>query len=127
MYCRKRTTMLLRCGQLIGVIMVVVLVVTSLIPVPAGLVIGARDKLIHFFSYYVISYWWFLFFPNKSPVRLAIGLFLVGTGLEMLQGTTAYRTLSLADIFANGCGITLALLSWRLITSRGNGLARKPN
>ncbi|MGV6806759.1 MAG: VanZ family protein [bacterium] len=67
------------------------------------------DKLLHFAAYAlftVVGY--FASASRQQFVAVAVGIILYGGLLELLQGMTGYRHLSLGDFFANSAGAVIA-------------------
>ena len=106
----------LRFGGLwlaIGVALVALVVIASLARVPAPVEgVMLHDKAVHLVVYAVLMLWFAQLFP-RAPARLllAVGLALLGAGVEYLQGMTATRLFDRLDMFANCAGV---LLAWAL-------------
>ncbi len=76
---------------------------------------GTWDKLNHTLAYLVIGTAGFLGYPTRRGlIAVAVGLFLLGGGLELIQTQLPKRYGSLADVVANTVGLGLALFGARL-------------
>ncbi len=65
-----------------------------------------NDKINHILAYVGLTTAGFLAY--RKLLMVAVMIFLFGVLIELLQGLTGYRFLSLYDIFANTSGIVLA-------------------
>ena len=94
-----------------GWMLVAFIVVLSLLPKPPELIgFEQSDKLSHIIAYMTLMLWFANIYPQRPyQLRLAVGFFAMGVGLELLQGMTEYRTFAYTDMLANGIGILLAL------------------
>ena len=75
------------------------------------------DKILHSFSYTILSLSWFFYFKPikkiKEKLVIAFVVFCYGIIIEVLQSMlTTYRTGSLYDIIANNIGILIALITF---------------
>lgn len=78
------------------------------------------DKILHSFSYTILSLSWLFYFKpiqkTKQKLAIAFGVFLYGTIIEVLQTVlTTNRTGSLYDVLANTVGIFIALVVFETI------------
>ncbi len=94
-------------------------IVGSLLPGPIVREItpAISDKLMHFGAYFSLMIWFAGLYPRAKHLRLAGALLLLGTALDILQGTaTRTRSFELLDIAADAVGIAaaLALAYWPL-------------
>lgn len=89
-----------------------VLVVTlSLLPQEALPPTGLWDKANHTAAYGALALAGGLGFPGRRAlVPAALGLLLLGAGLELAQAAVPSRTASLYDVLANAIGIVLGSL-----------------
>ena len=92
-------------------LIILVIIVLSLIPDPEDLTpFSASDKLMHALVYAVSMLWFGLCFKKERLFIIGAGLVLLGIALEIVQGQTGYRTMSLNDIIANCIGVFIGLL-----------------
>jgi len=106
----------------VALVFSVLILILSLIPLKRDLLNGVEnsDKILHTFSYTVLSLSWFFYFKplnNKQKKGLiALGLLIYGIIIEIMQSTiTTYRTGSFYDLIANGIGILIALVSFEIL------------
>lgn len=112
----KHIKNLLKVSSLIIAITITIgIAVLSLLKIEKQSPIGISniDKLGHAIAYCVLTFSWLMALANnkKQKIIIVIFCFLFGIIIEVLQQTiTTYRTAELADIFANGVGVVIALL-----------------
>jgi VanZ family protein len=97
-------------------LIVVAVVVASLMPGDSGPDVGKLDKLGHMLAYAALAAWFGGLLARGRYWAVALGLALLGIGLEVLQETVARnRTGDPNDVLANvaGIGAGLALSWWR--------------
>jgi glycopeptide antibiotics resistance protein len=83
----------------------------SLTTVTVPVIISWQDKIAHIVLY-AIPMWWFMqLYPRQRHWLIALGLFLLGAGLELVQSFHPMRHMDYYDMAANGIGITLGWLS----------------
>jgi VanZ family protein len=94
----------------IGVALALIL---SLWPGGAPLPFRLWDKLEHALGYFILTLWFMGLYPRARYPQLALGAFLLGIGIELLQAFTPTRAMELGDAAANALGIGLAwLIAW---------------
>jgi VanZ family protein len=104
-----------RAWLFLGWGMVVVVVVSSLIPLDIDLQEG-RDKVAHFISYGSMTFWFAMLFEGRGrQLAVTLAFAAMGVAVEFLQAMTDYRTFDVGDMIANGIGAAL-----------GFGLVRTP-
>jgi hypothetical protein len=99
-----------------SVLLVAAVIVASLVPGGSGPAVGNLDKLGHFLAYAALAIWFGGLLARRWYWGVAIGLALLGIGLEVLQDLLARnRTGDPNDVAANlaGMGAGLALTWWR--------------
>ena len=99
-----------------SVLVVVAVIVASLVPGSQGPDTGQLDKLGHFLAYAGLAVWFGGLLVRGRYWTVALGLALLGIGLEGLQELVASnRTGDPRDVVANVTGIAagLALSGWR--------------
>jgi VanZ family protein len=99
-----------------SVLLVAAVIFASLLPGDSGPDLGDLDKSGHFLAYAVLATWFGGLFARRWYWGVAIGLALLGIGLEVLQDLVARnRTGDANDVVANlaGVGTGLALALWR--------------
>jgi VanZ family protein len=97
-----------------SVLLVAAVIVASLVPGSAGPDMGELDKLGHFLAYAVLAAWFGGILPRDRYLAIALGLTLLGIGLEVLQELLATnREGDPVDVAANVAGVLAGLaLSW---------------
>src|SRR5690606_1978208 len=76
----------------------------------------ASDKLLHGGMYFLLMIWCAGQYRRSRHAWIALGLIMLGLGLDLAQGMTTTRTFDPADVGANVGGILVALvLSYRLL------------
>lgn len=104
-----------RAWLFLGWGMVVVVVVSSLIPLDVDLQEG-RDKVAHFIAYGSMTFWFAMLFEGRGrQLAVTLAFAAMGVAVEFLQAMTDYRTFDVGDMIANGIGAAL-----------GFGLVRTP-
>jgi VanZ family protein len=94
----------------LGWALVIGVVVGSLIPGKMVPNVGIGDKIQHAGAYFLMMIWFAgLYRRGVHPIIAAV-LLLLGTGLDMLQGTTRTRSFDLYDIAADAVGIGVGLV-----------------
>ena len=92
--------------------MVAVVIGLSLTSTPPEIDVGFEylDKVEHTFAYLVLM-GWFAQIYHAANIRLlfAVGLIVMGVGLEILQGLGGVRYFEYGDMVANSSGV---LLGW---------------
>jgi VanZ family protein len=106
------TSRLRRLWLSAGVVLVVLVLYLSLRPEPAQPPPQGLDKFEHLLAYGVLMFW----FAHLEPVpsgrwRLALGLAGMGVAIECLQGLVGHRQFSVADMLANGVGVSVGWLA----------------
>ncbi|MGJ8662569.1 MAG: VanZ family protein [Marinicella sp.] len=67
------------------------------------------DKLLHFLSYFMLSYWFFHVYCRRK-YQVLVGFILLGSLLEFLQSFTGYRSMEWLDLIMNTLGVVGAYL-----------------
>lgn len=96
----------------VGLGLVTFVVAASLLAVPGPPGPPGIDKLYHLLAYGALMGWWGMVLPGRRTAW-AVGLLLLGLGLEFAQSRTGYRTLDGWDALANMAGVLLALVLLR--------------
>jgi VanZ family protein len=94
-----------RAGLAIGWAWVAAVVCLSLAPGTPDTGLEGGDKLAHFLSYGVMTYWFSQFYFHKARLFYALGFVAMGVALEFAQRATGYRSFELADMAANSLGV----------------------
>ena len=84
-----------------------IIIVLSVIPGPEhiGDIFGL-DKILHIFAYGFTMFWCSICYPERKYILVfSSGLILMGIVLEIVQGLTGYRMLSVYDMTANSIGV----------------------
>jgi VanZ family protein len=96
-----------RAWLVLGWGMVVVVLVSSLIPLDVDLQEG-RDKIAHAIAYGSMTFWFAMLFRGRArQLGVALAFAAMGVAVEYLQRMTEYRTFDVADMIANGIGAAL--------------------
>ncbi len=90
-------------------LLVLATIIISLIPVAPPLHLRFGDKLAHMAIYAVLATGFAGIYTRSRYRAIAVGLILLGGGLELLQSATGYRMGDWNDFLANGIGIFLGL------------------
>jgi VanZ family protein len=107
----ERVLRLNRLWHAIAYLIILSIIVLSLIPYPEEVTpFQVSDKIQHALAYAVAMFWFGLCFKRDRLYIIGIILLILGIVIELIQGQTGYRTMSLYDIFANITGIVIGLL-----------------
>lgn len=83
----------------------------SLQPDPPLIMPGNFDKVEHFAAYFVLAAWFAGLYPKSRYWRVAVGLLVLGIGLEWLQGAMELgRAPDVLDMAANAAGVAAGLV-----------------
>lgn len=97
-------------------LMVIAVVVASLLPqeqIPVKITFS--DKIVHFLSYFILSFFALLSSRQKHSLLSILALqVLIGIGVEVAQSFVPGRTPELLDILANSLGVILGALVYFL-------------
>ena len=105
------TSRLRRLWLSAGVTLVVLVFYLSLRPEPAQPPPQGLDKFEHLLAYGVLMFWFAHLVPvHSGRWRLALGLAGMGVAIECLQGLVGHRQFSVADMLANGVGVSAGWL-----------------
>jgi len=96
--------------------MVVTVIFLSLVRLEVDLSEG-KDKWSHFIAYGAQMFWFCLLYDRQW--RLAAAFLAMGTGLEVLQGLTGFRSYDTGDMLANAVGV---MLGWLMVRTPLRGL-----
>lgn len=98
--------------MVLGLIVVCLVPLQGLPPMPDN-----SDKVEHLLGYFVLAAAAVQLFTRASLSWVATGLVLLGIGIEIAQGQTAYRSADPYDALFNALGVALgmatALTPWR--------------
>ncbi len=103
----------------IGWFLVLSVVYLSLVPAPPPLPGRFGDKGGHVLAYASLMFWFGCLYSGRARVVSAMGLAVMGLGLELLQGLGGHRSAEPMDMGANALGI---IIGWRLAHTRAFGL-----
>jgi VanZ family protein len=91
---------------------VAVVMYFSLAPNPPQIDMQEGDKVQHLVAYASLMLWFAQVQPGRSERRItALLLVALGIALELAQGLTDYRSLSVLDMAANTTGVALGWLA----------------
>jgi VanZ family protein len=100
-----------RIWLIIGWLLIALIVAGSLIPHVPTLGLEVSDKFQHFGGYFLLMFWFSGLYERKQHWLLAVGFFLMGVALELLQGAfTDTRDMDVRDALANGAGVATAFV-----------------
>jgi VanZ family protein len=105
----------------IGLLLVALLIGASFMPnFSPAIYFEGIDKVGHFVAYLAVTCWFSLLFTRgRDRWVVALGLVVLGAGLEYLQRFSASHVFEYADIGANAAGVLCALLLAQTRFSRG--------
>ena len=84
----------------------------SLAPIAIELPAQGGDKYAHVAAYAVLMLWFMQIYESRrTRGMIALGLIVLGVGLEYLQGYTGYRSFEYADMVADIAGVALGWLA----------------
>jgi len=96
---------------ILGALLIALIWYLSLTADPPDTGIDNGDKIGHFLAYGLLMGWFAQIYIQLKPrLWLMLGFILMGVLLEILQGMTAVRTYSYADMVANTTGVFIGLL-----------------
>jgi uncharacterized protein (TIGR03382 family) len=92
--------------------LVVFAILASLMPAQHLPDVGASDKVEHMAAYALLALWFTGIYPKSRYMWIAVGLFLLGLGIEGAQGAMGYgRQADVRDMAANATGIGAGILA----------------
>ena len=92
----------------IGWLLVATIVYLSLATIDVDIQVSQGDKYGHVAAYAVAAYWFMqLYKSRRSRIIVAVGLALLGVGLEFAQDESGHRMFEYADMVADCVGIVL--------------------
>lgn len=95
----------------IGCALIVFVIYQSLTPAPMALAGDEGSRLAHLAAYGTLMGWFsHLHEGRRRRSGLALGFIAMGVALEVIQGSTGYRTTDPADAIANTLGVCLGWL-----------------
>jgi VanZ family protein len=94
----------------LGWLLVLSVAIASLVPASVLRAITVSDKIEHAGSYFLLMIWFAGLYRRSSHPWIALGLLLLGIGLEVLQLGTTTRTFDVRDMLADAAGILLGLV-----------------
>lgn len=97
----------LRTWRLLGALAIVLTIVLSLVPMPPSPVhVEGGDKIEHLLGYFGLAAWHVQLVANARALAwCALGLVLLGAGIEVAQGFTTWREADWSDLGANLAGV----------------------
>ena len=94
----------------LGWTLVACVVILSLMPGQKLPQVGVSDKVEHALAYAALTLWFTGVYPRSSYLRVAMGMFALGIGLEIAQGLLPFgREMEVLDIVANSIGVLLGI------------------
>ncbi|HEY8540307.1 MAG TPA: hypothetical protein VIL28_15680 [Steroidobacteraceae bacterium] len=94
----------------VGWTLVACVVILSLMPGQKLPQVGVSDKVEHALAYAALTLWFTGVYPRSSYLRVAMGMFALGIGLEIAQGLLPFgREMEVLDIVANSIGVLLGI------------------
>lgn len=99
----------------IGALLVLTVIVLTLWPSQDGPVPPAlNDKTGHVIAYFVLMLWFAGLYPRSRHLAFGLGFFVMGVGLEWLQGFIDVRVSEVFDMVANAAGAVGGWIAARL-------------
>lgn len=87
-------------------------VIMSLIPGPPSPPVLTWDKSQHAIAWGVLAWWFLQAWEGRRPIGWCLFLLAVAAIVELLQGTTGYRTADGLDMLANTVGVAIGFTLW---------------
>ena len=107
----ERVLRLSKLWRTIGYLIILTIIVLCLIPNPEEVTpFNASDKVQHALAYAVAMFWFGLCYRRDRLYKIGIILLILGIVIEVIQGQTGYREMSLYDVFANITGVVIGLM-----------------
>lgn len=101
-----------RFWQATAWLLLIAVVVMSLIPGPPSPPVLTWDKSQHAFAWGLLSWWFLQAWEGRRPMGWCVFLLVTAALVELLQGTTGYRTSDWLDMLANTVGLAIGLTLW---------------
>jgi VanZ family protein len=76
--------------------------------------LSLNDKVLHMLAYTALMLWFAGIVPQRRYYQLALALLAYGMIIELLQSLTVYRSMELADLFADAGGLVLGWILAKL-------------
>ncbi len=100
-----------RLWLMLGIMLIMGMLISSLMPLNLNSGIPHQDKLMHIVGYSVLTLWFLQIIRNqRAIVLIPLGMVLLGITVELMQGLTHYRYPDRMDAIANGIGCLVAAL-----------------
>lgn len=104
------------CLAILWTLFIAVLCLESSSDLPnLGISVSNIDKYVHFIFHFGFTVLWFLYWKTRNGVslfKIFTASLLYGVAIEVAQGVfTTTRTADVADVFANVCGSTAAVIA----------------
>jgi VanZ family protein len=100
-----------RLWLMLGIMLIMGMMISSLMPLNLNSGIPHQDKLMHIVGYSVLTLWFLQIIRNqRAIVLIPLGMVLLGITVELMQGLTHYRYPDRMDAIANGIGCLVAAL-----------------
>jgi hypothetical protein len=105
----------------VGILLLLAVVIGSVMNITPPLkTFMLHDKVLHTLAYACLMGWFAQIYRHDlTRLLLAIGLVMMGTCMEFLQGMTSTRQFDVIDMLANTSGVVLA---WALAYTRVGNL-----
>ena len=99
----------------VGWLLVIAVIALTLWPSPVGAIPPAlKDKTGHVIAYFVLMLWFAGLYPRPRHLAIGVAFFVLGVGLEWLQGFIEIRVSEVLDMAANAGGAVLGWVAARL-------------
>jgi VanZ family protein len=99
-----------RVWYVLGALLTLLVVIASLVPARYLPRLHVNDKVEHIVSYLALALWFGGLIAPRDYPRLALGLLVLGGGVEIAQGLMGLgRTADWYDFYADALGVALGL------------------
>ena len=99
-----------RAWYLVGAILTLVVIISSLVPVHDLPHLRISDKLEHLIAYCGLALWFGGLLPPRGYLQLGLALLVLGGGIEIVQGLMGLgREADWRDFYADALGVALGL------------------
>jgi VanZ family protein len=99
-----------RTWYVLGVLLTLAVIFVCLMPARDLPSVSVNDKVEHITAYVALAIWFGGLFTRRAYLWLALGLLVLGGGIEIAQGLMGLgRTADVKDFLADGLGVLIGL------------------